>query len=248
MLSVMNGLRPSGQSPRFATTRWSVVLAAGGTRESAARQALADLCQIYWVPLYSFLRRQGCSSADAEDLTQGFFARLLEKDGLRQADPQRGRFRSFLLASLKNFLANEHDRNRTVRRGGGRFVLAFDFAAAENRHGTEPADDRTPEDEFDRQWALALLDRVRDELRREWNQAGKAEAFANLECHLAGHRETSYREAARSLGTTEGAVKVAVHRLRRRFRDLLRAAVAQTVSTPDEVDDELRSLFEALRG
>jgi RNA polymerase sigma-70 factor (ECF subfamily) len=247
----MSGGDSSGRCPQFATTRWSVVLAAGAPHGPAAREALADLCRGYWYPLYAFLRRRGHPSADAQDLTQGFFARLLEKDALRRAEPGRGRFRSFLLASLKNFVANEHDRNEALKRGGGREVLSlsFDFAAAENRYRLDPADEHTPEADFDRRWALALLERVRSELRREWTAAGKAAVFDRLERHLTGERaDVSYREQAESLGMTEGAVKTAVHRLRRRFREVLRAEIAETVATEDEIDDEVRALFDALRG
>jgi DNA-directed RNA polymerase specialized sigma24 family protein len=231
---------------RFATTRWSVVLAAGRRASPEAEGALAALCGSYWYPLYAHARRRGLHAEDARDRTQAFFARLLETDGLAVADPGRGRFRSFLLAAFGHFLANEWDRERAARRGGGRPALSLDVAAGESRYRLEPADEATPERIFDRQWALTVLDRALERLRDEYHRGGKGDLFDALKPALAGDRGTPYAEVAGRLGMTEGAVKVAAHRLRGRCRDLVRDEVAQTVGAPDEVDDELRHLFAAL--
>jgi RNA polymerase sigma-70 factor (ECF subfamily) len=206
------------------------------------------LCEIYWYPLYAFLRRQGHSAEDAQDLTQGFFARVLEKDALSHVDPARGRFRSFMLASLKHFVANERVRASALKRGGPLPPLSFEFETAEGQYRLEPRDEVTPESLFDRRWALTLLARVLGRIRSEFEKAGKAALFDALKGYLtAEETELSYREAAASLGLSEGAVKVAVHRLRRRFRLLLREEIAQTVATPEDVEDEIDYLFRALR-
>ncbi len=233
----------------FATTRWSVVLAAGKSNSAEARDALTVLCETYWYPLYAYVRRQGYDSASAQDLTQGFFARLLEKEDLRNVSRERGRFRSFLLASLKHYLINEWDRARAEKRGGGRRHLSLDFDAAESRYRLEPADPNTPEAIYARQWALTLLDRVFEVLRQEAEDAGKASQFQHVRDFLTGAEPSgSYKQSAELLGMTEGAVKTAVHRLRRRFKERLRGEIAQTVSTEEDVDDEIRHLFEVLRG
>lgn len=233
---------------RFATTRWSVVLAAGRESSAESEAALATLCETYWYPLYAYVRRQGHDSAGAQDLTQGFFARLHEKEYLQQVQRERGKFRSFLLASLKHYIINEWDRDRAAKRGGGRKHLRVDFEAAESRHRLEPAGGETPESIFEKQWALALLNRVQEALRGEFRNAGKEGHFDRLSVCLTGEtRSASYRELAAELGTTEGAVKVAVHRLRKRFRDRLREEIAQTVASEAEIDDEIRALFDALR-
>jgi RNA polymerase sigma factor (sigma-70 family) len=232
----------------FATTRWSLVSAAADSDPGQARAALTALCEIYWFPLYYFVRRQGHEASEAEDLTQGFFARLLARDDWRTLSQEHGRFRSFLLASLKHFLCNEWDRQQAAKRGGGRRPLSLDFAAADSRCTWEPAAGRTPEEEFDRQWALALLARVRTKLGEQYAAAGKAPHFEALESLLTGERaEISYRELGERLDMSEGAVKVAVHRLRRRFGELLRQEIAQTLTADDQVDDELRSLLRALQ-
>ena len=233
---------------RFATTRWSVILAAGRESSVESEAALATLCETYWYPLYAYLRRQGQNSAEAQDLTQGFFFRLLEKGYLQQVERERGKFRSFLLASLKHYIINEWDRGRAAMRGGGRKHLSVDFEAGESRYRLEPVGGETPESIFEKEWALALLDRVQEALRGEFRDAGKENHFDRLGVCLTGEpRSTSYRELAAELGTTEGAVKVAVHRLRRRFRDRLREEIAQTVASEADIDDEIRTLFDPLR-
>ncbi len=233
---------------RFATTRWSVVLAAGRKSSAESEAALATLCETYWYPLYAYVRRQGHDSTGAQDLTQGFFVRLLEKGYLQQVERERGKFRSFLLASLKHYIINEWDRGRTAKRGGGREHLRIDFEVGESRYRLEPASRETPESIFEKQWALALLDRVQEALRGEFHDAGKEDHFDRLSLCLTGEpRLASYRELAAELGTTEGAMKVAIHRLRKRFRDRLREEIAQTVASEAEIDDEIRTLFGALR-
>jgi RNA polymerase sigma-70 factor (ECF subfamily) len=233
---------------RFATTRWSLVLAAGRESSAESEAALATLCETYWYPLYAYVRRQGYDSAEAQDLTQGFFARLLEKKYVQQVQRERGRFRSFLLASLKHYIINEWDRSRAAKRGGGRKHLRVDFKAGESRYRLEPAGVETPESVFEKQWALALLEQVQEALRDEFRDAGKEDHFDRLSVYLTGEtRSASYRELAAELGTTEGAVKVAVHRLRKRFRSRLREEIAQTVSSEADIDDEIRALFDALR-
>ena len=235
-------------STSFATTRWSLVLAAGKGASPDAQDALAALCQTYWYPLYAYVRRQGHQPDDAQDLTQAFFARLLEKHYLQSADPERGRFRSFLLTAFQRFLSKERDRERTKKRGGGMKSLDLDFEAGERRYRLEPAHEATAEKVYEQRWALTLLDRVFARLRDESDRAGKQEAFNCLKVYLTGAAGTPrYREAAAELGMTEAAVKVAVHRLRRRYRDLVREEIAQTVAGPEEVDEELRHLFAAVR-
>lgn len=233
---------------RFATTRWSVVLAAKDGNAPVARNALTDLCGIYWYPLYAFVRRQGHSAEEAEDLTQEFFARLLEKDFLQSVNPAKGRFRSFLLAAMRHFLANEWDRAKTAKRGGGRTLLALDFQSAEERYSLEPAHHLTAELLFDRRYALTLLQQVLDRLREEYVQSGKGNLVGKLKAYLTSATDANagYAEVACELDMTEGAVKVAMHRLRRRYRELLREAIGQTVATEAEIDDEVRDLFVAL--
>jgi RNA polymerase sigma-70 factor (ECF subfamily) len=230
----------------FATTRWTLIATAAGDDSPAARQALADLCQSYWYPLYAYVRRRGHDHHQAQDLTQAFFARLLEKNDLTAADRTRGRFRSFLLTACQHFLANQHDFETARKRGGGRAHLAIDFESADGRYTAEPAHDETPERLFDRRWALELLDQSLAELRQEYDESGRGKLFDALKGCLAGGAELAYAELARGLEMTEGAVKVAVHRLRQRYRDRLRAAIAETVEKPEDVDDEVRDLFAAL--
>jgi RNA polymerase sigma factor (sigma-70 family) len=229
----------------FATTRWSLVAAAQDPAAPESRQALADLCAAYWYPVYAYVRRRGHDHHHAQDLTQAFFARLLEKNDLADADRTRGRFRSFLLTACQHFLANQHDRATAKKRGGGRSHVALDFADADQRYSHEPAHDDTPERLFDRRWALDLLDRALTELRAEYEESGRGKLFEALKGTLTGGTE-AYAELAQSLDLTEGAVKVAVHRLRQRYRDRLRAAIAETVEKPEDVDDEVRDLFAAL--
>ena len=232
---------------RFTTTHWSLVLAAQRDSTPQARAALTRLCESYWHPLYAYLRRSGSSADDAQDLTQAFFARILEKQTFRSADPDRGRFRSFLLTSLKNFVANERERAKALKRGGALPVLSFEFEAAEERYQIEPPSDETPETVFERRWALTLLEHVVTRLRAELKKAGKEEQFEQLKVFLTGEsRAVGYAEVGLRLNMSEGAVKVAVHRLRRRFRALLQDEIAQTVSSPAEVDDEIRHLWSAV--
>jgi RNA polymerase sigma-70 factor (ECF subfamily) len=230
----------------FATTRWSLVAAAGDPAAPRAREALADLCRAYWFPVYAYARRRGHDHHAAQDLTQGFFARLLEKNDLAAADRTRGRFRSFLLTACQHFLANQHDHDTAKKRGGGRAHVPIDCTGADSRTTFEPAADDDPERVFDREWALGLLDRAVGELRAEYAASGRAKLFDALKDALAGGADVPYAEKARELGMTEGAVKVAVHRLRQRYRDRLRGLIADTVATPEEVDDEIRDLFAAL--
>jgi RNA polymerase sigma-70 factor (ECF subfamily) len=232
---------------QFATTRWSLIRATRDPGEAAARQALADLCRLYWFPIYSFIRRRGPSDDRAQDLTQEFFTRLLERDGLATADPSRGRFRSYLLAACQHFLANQHDHDVALKRGGGQELLSLDFADADSRYGKEPADGRTPEQEFERRWALQMLDQALSALRREYAASDRLRLFERLKGSLTGESE-AYSNLATDLGLTEGAIKVAVHRLRQRYREQLRAIIAETVNSEEEVDDEIRALFAALGG
>ena len=233
----------------FATTHWSVILAATRSETTRARAALARLCQTYWYPLYAYIRRRGYEEHDAQDLTQEFFARLLEHKWLAQADRERGRFRTFLLAAMGHFLANEWDKARTQKRGGGVEMVPLQLDSAETRYGKEPADPMTPEQCYDRRWALALLEEVLNGLRQEHAAAGTEELFDALKPCLVGDRQAQpYAALGARLGMTEGAVKVAVHRLRQRYRQLLREEIAHTVASPDEVNEEMRYLFSVLAG
>jgi RNA polymerase sigma-70 factor (ECF subfamily) len=235
------------QRRRFETTRWSLVLAAGGGGSADSRAALATLCADYWYPLYAYVRRRVADSHAAHDLIQEFFARLLERDVLATADPRRGRFRSFLLTSLQHFLTNQWDRSQAQKRGGGRAIIPLDIRHGEARYALEPADRQTAERLFERQWAETLLDRVMDQLRAEFTRGGKQQQFEQLKSFLTGRNAgVSYAEAARQLQMSEGAAMVASHRMRRRYRELLRAEIAQTVADPDEVEDEIRRLFVSL--
>jgi RNA polymerase sigma-70 factor (ECF subfamily) len=235
------------QGGRFATTQWSVVLAAAHGPSPGSAEALAALCHTYWYPLYAFVRRQGHRPEDAQDLTQEFFARLLEKDYLRVADAERGRFRCFLLAAFKHFLSKERDRAKALKRGEGLPALRLDFQVGEERYHREPAHDLTAEKVYERRWALTLLDQVLAAVEADYVRCGKHRLFDRLKGFLTSDRKAdSYAAASQELAMTEGAVKVAVYRLRRRYRLLLRATISQTVAGPDEVDEELRHLSLAL--
>jgi RNA polymerase sigma-70 factor (ECF subfamily) len=235
-----------GKRGRFPSTRWTLVLELAGEPSPEAEQALATLCQAYWYPLYAFLRGGGHDRDEAADLTQAFFLHVLEKRTLARADPARGRFRSFLLASLKNFVANEHDRSVARKRGGAMRPLSFDLETAEGLIQREPATDETPERVFDRRWANALLSRALMALEEEMS-LGKHEQFNLLKEYLTGDAAgRSYAEVATRLGMSEGAVKVAVHRLRRRFREIVKTEIAHTVAAPEEVPDEIRYLLSAV--
>ena len=232
---------------RFATTHWSVVRAAGKTSSPHYKEALGTLCQTYWFPLYAFLRRQGHNSNQAEEYTQAFFTRLLEKRGLRLADSKRGKFRSFLLAALKNFPADERDHAQAKKRGGGRKILSLDFENAESQYTLQPAQQLDPEKLFERSWALTVLERTMARLQDESRGTKKRKAFDHLKVYLTAEKDSiPYREVADKLKITEGAVKVAVHRLRHRYRELLRDEIAQTVATEEQIDEEIRDLFAAL--
>jgi RNA polymerase sigma-70 factor (ECF subfamily) len=238
----------SAGARQFATTRWSIVAAAGQGASPESHEALAALCHAYWYPLYAYARRHLPSADDAQDQTQAFFAELLEKDYLQAADPRRGKFRSFLLTAFKHFLSKQRDRASAQKRGGGRSLVSLDFEAGECRYSREPADHATPEAIYERRWALAILEQALARLRQELADAGKAKLFESLKGALDGEGpQESYARIGEGLGISEQAVKVAVHRLRRRYQELLRAEIAQTVASPEEVDDELRDLFAAVR-
>ncbi len=232
----------------FATTQWSLVVGAAARAQPDASAALALLCQRYWYPLYSYVRRRVADVNEAQDLTQEFFARLLEKNTLAQASPERGRFRAFLLTAMRNFLANEWDRSQALKRGGEHKRLSLDFDSGESRLHFEPADERSPERIYERQWALLLLELVLQRLAAEFAAAGNQRQFEILQPTLAGSRTASYQQIAQDLGTSEEAARQTAHRLRKRYRELLRAEVRQTIAEPGEVEDEIRSLFEVLGG
>jgi len=228
----------------FATTHWSVVLSAGHSETTRGRNALAALCETYWYPLYAYVRRQGHSPHDAEDLTQGFFARLLETESLGGVLPEKGKFRTFLLVALKRFLTNEWHHANSQKRGGGSFRVPLQGHTAETRYVAEPSEQLTAEKLYERRWALTLLDRVLSRLRDEFNAVGKKEQFEKLKPYLMAERESiPYAEAVVVLGMNEGSIKVAVYRLRRRFRQLFREEVAHTVARPEEIDEEIRHLL-----
>jgi RNA polymerase sigma-70 factor (ECF subfamily) len=236
------------RNTRFMTTRWSVVVAAGNRATPEARDALAILCSTYWYPVYAYVRRHGHDANEAQDLTQSFFARLLEKNDVEDAKRERGKFRSFLLGTLKHFLANEWRREQAQKRGGHVTIASLDIQAAETRYTREPLSaERTPEQVYERRWALTLLDNVLRQLESETTAEGKARLFQHLKMYLTGDEAApSYAEVATQLEMTEGAAKVAVHRLRQRYRSLLREHIAETVADESEVEAEIRSLFSAL--
>ena len=244
-----SGANTIQRGPVFATTHWSVVLTAGRPDTARAQAALEKLCGTYWYPLYAYARRRGQPAADAQDLTQAFFARLLERNWVGDADRTRGRFRTFLLTAMSRFLADEWDKVRAQKRGGGHALIPLQLDTAETRYGLEPADDRTPEQAYERRWALTLLDTVLQRLKAEYEQEGRGELFARLNPCLAGGREGQpYAQLAAALNLSEGAVKVAVHRLRKRYRQLLRLEITHTMTETEEVDEELRHLFSVLAG
>jgi RNA polymerase sigma-70 factor (ECF subfamily) len=230
----------------FATTHWTVVLAAGQRHTPQADAALEELCQTYWFPLYAYVRRRGYAKADAEDLTQAFFARLLEKNFLADLDSERGKFRAFLLAALKHFLANEWDKAQAQKRGGGETHLSLDWQTADTKFQVAATAEPSPDKAFDREWALALLAKVIERLQSECAADGKAKLFEQLKLFLTtGRGDTAQSEVAKALGMEEGAVRVAIHRLRKRYRELLRDEIANTLSDAAMVDEEMRALFGA---
>jgi RNA polymerase sigma factor (sigma-70 family) len=223
-----------------------MVVAAGQEDAPGAREALECLCQRYWSPLYCYLRRQGYDRPRAEDLVQGFFTHLLEKRGLQTVKPRKHKFRSFLLASLKNFVADEWRRARTERRGGGKCILSLEFEQAETRYALEPADRLSADKLYDRSWALTVIERAMEALKREYAQSGKGELFEQLKSHITTEpQESVYRRTAQDLDMSEGAVRVAAHRLRRRLREQIRREIAETVTTAEELEEEVRDLFAA---
>jgi DNA-directed RNA polymerase specialized sigma24 family protein len=237
----------ASERPAFETTHWSRILAARDRGTAQAEHALSALCAAYWYPLYAFIRRRGHDPDRAADLTQGFFARFLEKDDLESVDRSTGRFRAFLLAACKHFLANAHDREVAAKRGGGRRTVSIDRRDAEGRYLYEPAHDVTPERLFERRWALTLLDRALDQVGREFHRGGKGVLFDRLKLVLTGAEGAApYAQIGAGLGMTEDAVKKAAQRLKQRYRQILRELVAETVAEPGQVDDEIRALFAIL--
>ncbi|HIE97358.1 MAG: sigma-70 family RNA polymerase sigma factor [Fuerstiella sp.] len=240
---------PSPHSGRFATTRWSIVQAAGVQATPNSRHALEELCATYWYPLYAYVRRRGYQADDAQDLTQSFVLSLLERNAVQRADPDRGRFRSFLLGSLNKFLSDETRKQGAQKRGGDRKILSINVDDVENRYQLEPTDDITPEAVFERRWALTVLDAALTRLQGDYERVGKLPLFEALRGHIGADKSTiPNREVAESLSMQEGAVKVAAHRLRQEYRDALRAEIAQTVTNSKELDDELTGLFQTLSG
>lgn len=230
----------------FATTHWTVVLAAGRRATPQSDAALQELCKSYWFPLYAYVRRRGLAKADAEDSVQAFFARFLARNFLEGLSAERGRFRAFLLASLKHFLANEWDKSQRQKRGGGAEHLSLDWQTADTKFQVASAAEPSPDKAFDREWALALLAKVIERLQAECAADGKGKLFEQLKIFLmAGKGESAHADVANALGMEEGAVRVAVHRLRKRYRVLLRDEIANTLSDPAMVDEEMRALFGA---
>ena len=231
---------------RFATTSWSVVLQAASENDSKNQYALATLCEAYWYPLYAFVRRMGRSADDAEDLTQSFFLELMEKSKLAKSDPSRGRFRTFLLTSLQNYLKNEHRKNSTIKRGGHHSIISIDFTAAESQYSLEPSHEQTPQRAFDKNWAFAVLKQVLVGLEQQYADSGKLRLYNSLKGHLVGTASAPYAQIAAELGMKAGAIKVAMHRLRERYGQMLRLQIAKTMEDPANVDEELRHLFEVI--
>ena len=230
----------------FATTRWTVVLAAGGPGSPSADVALEELCRTYWYPLYVYVRHRGHSPEDSEDLTQAFFSRFLAKNYLAGLDSNRGRFRAFLLASLKHFLANEWDRSQRQKRGGGAALLSLDYHGADTRYQIDPPDNLSPDKLYDRAWATTLLERVIARLREENQNEERAGHFEQLKSYLmVGASDIPYTAAAGALAMSEGTVRVAVHRLRRRYRELLKQEIIQTLADPSQAEEEMRALMGA---
>jgi RNA polymerase sigma factor (sigma-70 family) len=241
--------KESGSTGRidFTVTRWTVVLEAGRSESAASRAALEQLCSRYWYPLYAYVRRRGHGPEEAQDLTQEFFARMLERNDLAQADPAKGRFRSFLLGAMNHFLANEWRKSQTAKRGAGHALISLDEQTAEGRYCCEPATDSTPETLFERRWALTLFDTALERLREEWSVPSKGRQFEQLKQFLSSDPgEGEYASLAGELGMTAGAVAVTVHRLRQRYRELVREEIAHTVTNRSELEAELRHLFAAI--
>ncbi len=241
------GAARSPAQPLFLTTHWSVVLAAKDKSSAGCSEALETLCRTYWYPLYAFVRGSGYSPHDAQDLTQGFFERLLAKDYLRVVDPEKGRFRTFLKVALKRFLVHEWERNKAAKRGGGQVSLGLDTAMAEERFQAQSAPALPPDQLYDRQWAFALLEQANARLDQEYTAAGKADELKELKPYLTEERGCiPYARIAGGLHTSEGAARVAVHRLRKRFRQVFREVIGETVSNPSEVEQEVRHVIGVL--
>ena len=246
-MSTPQSRQGSANRTAFPTTHWSAVLVAGQDGSPQAEAALEDLAQAYWYPIYAFLRREGYATVEAQDLTQTFFARLIEKNYPAQADPAKGRFRSFLLLTLRHFLSDERERAGAAKRGGGSVLLSLDEERSEGRYRNEPADVDTPETLFERRWAETILERAKTRLAEEYAASGKQAIYQVLRDFQPGERRSlSYVEAARQLATTEGAVKALIHRMRSRHQELVRHEIAQTVASAEDVDDELRHLIAVL--
>jgi RNA polymerase sigma-70 factor (ECF subfamily) len=236
-----------GANGLFHTTHWSVILAAREGEAPQANAALERLCRSYWYPLYGFIRRRGMGVEDAQDLTQEFFSRMLQRDFLRNVAKEKGRFRTFLLASLKNFLTSEWRRGQSAKRGGGQLIVSWDELHAEERYGNEPTDELMPDRFFDQRWAMAVMEEAMATLSAE-QTAGKAAQFASLKPYLSTEAsKAEYETVAATLGMTPGAVSVAVHRLRRRFSEVVRSVVSHTVASPDQVEQEVQFLAQALQ-
>ena len=237
---------PAGtrENAQFTTTHWNVVLAAGGPESPEAHQALERLCQTYWYPLYAYVRKKGNSDADAKDVTQEFFARLLRRHDFGQVEPAKGKFRSFLLGCLNHFLAESWKKTNAQKRGGGKPIVSLDDSTGEDRYHLEPVDIMDPEKLFERRWALTVLDRAWSRLHEEFNKAANSVLFERLKDRVAGEKnDPTYAQIAAELQRAEGTIKSDVHRMRERFRELVREEVANTVSSPEEVNEELRHLF-----
>jgi RNA polymerase sigma factor (sigma-70 family) len=237
----------SSESWKFATTHWSVILAAGDSSSPQHEQALSELCQSYWYPLYAYLRRCGYDTQQAEDYTQAFFAQMLEKHYLYKVEPKPGKFRSFLLVALKRFVSDQHARAKAAKRGGDHKMLPIDIKTAENQYIQEPISNLTPEKLFEKFWALTILERAMSRLEDELAGINKHELFNNLKIYLAGEKShIPYNDMAGRLNMTEEAVKMAVYRLRRQYREILRDEIAQTVASEEQIDGEIQDLFAAL--
>lgn len=237
----------SSKSGKFVTTHWSMILAAGDTSSPLHKQALSELCQLYWHPLYAYLRRYGYDSHQAEDYTQSFFTQILEKHSLHKVEPTSGKFRSFLLKSLRHFVADEQDCSKAIKRGGAAHKLFIDLEKAEDQYTRSLTHNISPEKFFERSWAITILRRTMSRLEVEFTNKNKQVHFTALSAYIAGQKTNiPYHNLAIELNMTEGAVKVAVYRLRRRYLELLRHEIAQTVETEDQIDDEIRDLFAVL--
>lgn len=237
-----------GAAAAFVTTHWSVVLAAGGSDREKAHEALEQLCGAYWYPLYAFARRQGYDAAASEDLTQEFFSRLLERNDAAEVSPERGRFRSYLLASFKHLLANEYHRQKAEKRGGMAKLVSLESEDPETRYKLEPADPATPETLFERRWALTVLERAVARIREEYAVSEKADLFEELKEFLSNRKSLPHAAIAAKYGISAGAVGVAIHRLRKRYAEVLREEISHTVGSPEDIDDEIRHLIAAVGG